>query len=81
MFEKFITKEVLPTIVISFVLVITVIFQSKYFATQLDLANVRQEVLQLKIDMQQYSDNADKEILKDLDLKYNTILTKLDKLK
>ena len=81
MLEKFITKEVLPTIVISFVLVITVIFQSKYFATQLDLANVRQEVLQLKIDMQQYSDNADKEILKDLDLKYNTILTKLDKLK
>lgn len=81
MFEKFITKEVLPTIVISFVLVITVIFQSKYFATQLDLANVRQEVLQLKIEMQQYSDNADKEILKDLDIKYNTILTKLDKLK
>jgi hypothetical protein len=79
--EKFITKEVLPTIVISFVLVITVIFQSKYFATQLDLANVRQEVLQLKIEMQQYSDNADKEILKDLDIKYNTILTKLDKLK
>lgn len=81
MLEKFITKEVLPTIVISFVLVITVIFQSKYFATQLDLANVRQEVLQLKIEMQQYSDNADKEILKDLDIKYNTILTKLDKLK
>ena len=81
MFEKFITKEVLPTIVISFVLVITVIFQSKYFATQLDLANVRQEVLQLKIDIQQYSDNADKEILKDLDLKFNTLLTKLDKLK
>ena len=81
MLDKFITKEVLPTIVISFVLVITVIFQSKYFATQLDLANVRQEVLQLKIEMQQYSDNADKEILKDLDIKYNTILTKLDKLK
>ena len=81
MLDKFITKEVLPTIVISFVLVITVIFQSKYFATQLDLANVRQEVLQLKIEMQQYSDNADKEILKDLDIKYNAILTKLDKLK
>ena len=62
MLEKFITKEVLPTIVISFVLVITVIFQSKYFATQLDLANVRQEVLKKKIEMQQYSDNADKEI-------------------
>lgn len=55
-------------------LVFWVLVQSKYFATKLDIAN-------LKLELQQYSDQQDKCILAELDEKYNLILEKLDKLK
>lgn len=74
---KFITKENVLTCAI----VIWVIIQSNYFATKLDLANVKLEMAQLKNELKDYSDTQDKEILKDLDNKYQMILTKLDKLK
>lgn len=79
--DKFINKDTLPTIVATVVIVIGIIFQSQYFATKLDLSQLRNEVLQQKLELQQYSDNADKEILAQLDQKYEKIISKLDKLK
>lgn len=75
--DKFITKENIFIAVVVF----TMIIQSNYFATKLDLANVKLEMAQLKNELKEYSDTQDKEILKDLDNKYQMILTKLDKLK
>lgn len=75
--DKFFTKE---NIFIG-VVVFTMIIQSNYFATKLDLANVKLEMSQLKNELKDYSDTQDKEILKDLDNKYQMILAKLDKLK
>lgn len=79
--DKFINKDTLPTIVATVVIVIGIIFQSQYFATKLDLSQLKNEVLQQKLELQQYSDNADKEILAQLDQKYEKIISKLDKLK
>ena len=78
--EKFINKDTLPTIVATVVIVIGILFQSQYFATKLDLSQLKNEVLQ-KIELQQYSDNGDKEILNQLDAKYEKIITKLDRIK
>lgn len=75
--NKFLTKEN----IIIVVLVFWALIQSNYFATKLDLANVKLEMAQLKNELKDYSDTQDKEILKDLDNKYQMILTKLDKLK
>ena len=79
--EKFINKDTLPTIVVSVIVVLAFLFQSQYFATKLDVADLRNEVLTQKIELQQYSDNGDKEILKELDLKYEKIILKLDRIK
>lgn len=79
--EKFINKNTLPTIVVSVIIVLAFLFQSQYFATKLDLSELKNEVLQQKIELQQYSDNGDKEILKELDMKYEKIIIKLDRIK
>lgn len=79
--EKFLTKENIIIVVVAFVMVTGFIWQSKYFATQLDLANLKNEMLQMKVDMQRYSDDADKQILNELDIKYDKIMSKLDKLR
>lgn len=76
--EKFLNKERIATIA---VIVFGMMIQSNYFATKLDLANVKLEMAQLKNELKDYSDTQDKEILKDLDNKYQMILTKLDKLR
>lgn len=68
--EKFLTKENL--IIIS--LVFWAMLQSNYFATKLDVAN-------LKLELQKYSDIKDEQIIQKLDEKYEVIITKLDKLK
>ena len=57
--EKFLTKE--DVIIIA--LVFYTLVQSNYFATKLDVANIRNEMLTMKTDLQKYSDEADKEIL------------------
>ena len=75
--EKFFTKEN----VIIVVLVFYALIQSNYFATKLDIANVKLDLSNLQIELKKYSDDSDKEILHDLDNKYNTILTKLEKIK
>ncbi len=75
--EKFLTKE---NIFIT-VIVIWMLIQSGYFATKLDVANLRNEVLQQKLELQKYSDDADKVILQELDVKYDKILQRLERLK
>lgn len=75
--NKFITKE---NIIIS-IMVFWVIIQSNYFATKLDIANVKLEMSQMKIELKKYADDGDRELLHNLDAKYQNILTKLDNLK
>lgn len=68
--DKLLTKENLVIIA----LVFYAIAQSNYFATKLDVAN-------LKLELQKYSDAKDEQILKKLDEKYEVIINKLDKLR
>lgn len=75
--NKFITKE---NIIIG-VMVFWLIVQSNYFATKLDIANVKLEMAQMKIELKKYADDGDKELLHNLDTKYQNILMKLDKIK
>lgn len=75
--EKFLTKEN----VIIVVLVFYTLIQSNYFATKLDIANVKLDISQMQVELKKYSDDGDKEILHDLDNKYNMILSKLEKIK
>ena len=75
--EKFLTKENLIIIALVFYALI----QSNYFATKLDLANLRNEVLQQKVELQQYTDQKDNEILVKLEEKYEKIMQKLEKLR
>lgn len=75
--EKFITKENIVIAVAIFVMII----QSNYFATKLDLAQLKNEMLVMKIELKKYADEGDRELLHNLDTKYQLILSKLDKLK
>ena len=64
------------------VIVIAILVQSGYFATfatKLDVANLRTEMLQMKVELKKYADDGDRELLHNLDEKYNQILTKLDR--
>ena len=74
--DKIFTKE---NIVIAAV-VFSMIIQSNYFATKLDLAQLKNEMLMMKIELKKYADEGDRELLHNLDTKYQLILTKLDKL-
>lgn len=74
--EKFINKENIIIVVMIFWLLI----QSNYFATKLDLANVKLEMAQMKIELKKYADDGDRELLHNLDSKYQIILSKLDKM-
>ena len=75
--DKFFTKENIIIIVVVF----WTLIQSNYFATKLDLANVKLEMAQMKIELKKYADDGDRELLHNLDTKYQLILSKLDKLK
>ena len=75
--DKFFTKENITIISIVF----WALIQSNYFATKLDLANVKLEMSQMKIELKKYTDEGDRELLHNLDDKYQLILSKLDKLK
>ena len=77
MVNKFLTKENLIIII----LVFWTLVQSNYFATKLDIANVKLEMAQMKIELKKYADDGDRELLHNLDTKYQLILSKLDKLK
>ena len=75
--DKFITKE---NIIIG-VMIFIMIVQSNYFATKLDLAQLKNEMLMMKIELKKYADEGDRELLHNLDTKYQLILSKLDKLR
>lgn len=74
--EKVFTKE---NIVVG-VVVFAMILQSNFFATKLDLSELKNEMLTMKIELKKYADEGDRELLHNLDTKYQLILTKLDKL-
>lgn len=75
--DKFLTKD---NVVIAVVVTI-VIIQSNYFATKLDIAHIENEILKTKVELKKYADDGDRELLHNLDTKYQTILNKLDSMK
>ena len=74
--ERFFNKENAIIVIMIFWLLV----QSNYFATKLDLANVKLEMAQMKIELKKYADDGDRELLHNLDSKYQIILSKLDKM-
>lgn len=75
--DKLITKEN----VVIVVAVITIIVQSNYFATKLDLANIKLEMSQLKSELKEYSDTHDNYIIQNMENKFQILSDKLDKKK
>lgn len=75
--DKFLTKDNIVIIVA----VIVIIVQSNYFATKLDIANLKLEIAQQKIELKKYADDGDRELLHNLDSKYQNILNILNKMK
>lgn len=71
--ERFLNKETAFMAIVVFL----VIVQSNYFATKLDLANLKLEMAEMHTQLKDYSDEQDKEILQSLDAKYNVILKEL----
>ena len=74
--DKFLTKENIVIAVAIFVMIV----QSNYFATKLDLAQLKNEMLQMKIELKKYADEGDRELLHNLDTKYQLILNELHKM-
>lgn len=74
--DKFINKENAVIIIA----VITIMIQSNYFATKLDVSEVKRDMLQLELAMKKYSDDADKEILSTLEEKLQLISNKIDRI-
>ena len=75
--DKFINKENIVIIVA----VIMIIVQSNYFATKLDLANIKLEMSEIKSELRDYSDKGDKDILQNVETKFNLLSSKIDKLR
>lgn len=75
--DKFISKENIVIIVA----VIMIIVQSNYFATKLDLANIKLEMSEIKSELRDYSDKGDKDILQNVETKFNVLSSKIDKLR
>ena len=74
--DKFLTKENVVIAVAIFIMIV----QSNYFATKLDLAQLKNEMLQMKIELKKYADEGDRELLHNLDTKYQLILNELHKM-
>lgn len=81
MFEKFLTKDNITTVVIIAALVIYFLISTNIFATRLQVSELRAEVLQQEIKLREYSDSQDKVLLDKIDAKYDKIMQKLDNLK
>lgn len=74
--EKFLNKENIVIVVA----VITILIQSNYFATKLDLANIKLEMAEMKQELKTYSDDADKELLTTIEKKLQSISDKIDRI-
>lgn len=75
--DKVFTKENIFIVVAVFILVA----QSNYFATKLDLANIKLEMAQMQQELKLYTDTSNKEILQDVDNKFQILTSKIDKIK
>lgn len=81
MLEKFLTKDNVIIVIVAVGMALYFIFSSNYFATRLEVSQLKAEILQQKIELMKYSDDKDAEVLKELDSKYEKILQKLDQLR
>ncbi len=72
--DKIFNKERIAIIAI---IVFGMMVQSNYFATKLDLANLKLEISEMHTKIKEYSDEQDKEILENLDSKYNVIIKEI----
>lgn len=76
--DRFFNKEMVIFIAtISAIMAFGMMIQSNYFATKLDLANLKLEMAEMHVKLKEYSDNQDKTILQNLDNKYNLILKEI----
>lgn len=75
--DKVFTKENIFIVVAVFILVA----QSNYFATKLDLANIKLEMAQMQQELKLYTDTSNKEILQDVDNKFQILTAKIDKIR
>lgn len=73
--DKFLTKENVLIAVAVFIF----IAQSNYFATKLDLANVKLDMASIEAELKDYSDKGDKEILQEIKGELKTISTQMRK--
>lgn len=69
--DKIITKDSLIVVAVA---VFMMMVHSNYFATKLDLANVKLELNELKVDLMSYSDKGDKELAVNIDKNYKEIV-------
>ena len=74
--HKLINKENIVIIVA----VITIIVQSNYFATKLDLANIKLEMAEMNQELKTYIDKNDKELLVSIEAKLQNISDKIDRI-
>ncbi|MDO5305003.1 MAG: hypothetical protein Q4E87_05450 [bacterium] len=74
--EKFLNKEnIVICVVVAFALV-----QSNYFATKLDVSNLKLDMAQMKSELKDYSDKGDRDILNNIEIKLQKISDKIDRL-
>lgn len=74
--DKFINKENIVIVVA----VITILVQSNYFATKLDLANIKLEMAEMNQELKTYIDKNDKELLTSIESKLQNISDKIDRI-
>ena len=81
MLEKFITRDNIIIIIVAVITAVGFVYNTNYFSTKLEVSQLRNEVLQQKIELMKYSDNKDDQILEQLETKYEKILQKLDQIR
>ncbi|MBR4123183.1 MAG: hypothetical protein IKT93_02045 [Clostridia bacterium] len=74
--DKFLNKENIVIVVA----VITILVQSNYFATKLDLANIKLEMAEMNQELKSYIDKNDKELMVSIESKLQNISDKIDRI-
>lgn len=74
--DKFLNKENIVIVVA----VITILVQSNYFATKLDLANIKLEMADMNQELKSYIDKNDKELMVSIESKLQNISDKIDRI-
>lgn len=73
--EKFLTKENVVIVVAVF----TMIIQSNYFATKIDIANLKLEIADIKADCIKYTDDKNTDLQNVINVRFDKLENKLDK--